>query len=477
MERGTNGAGVRSGVAPVASLAAMLASKRTNGATTNGATATNGVGKAPAPPRWVHAEMLSQRDTREKQMLAYKKASSDLARLREQFSTVKRENDVLRQVKDHLAKRLSEEERRSAQLQKDLRRRSRGSSAGSGIRPASPTKSAALSHAAALEKEVKDLKMRLAIAEAEREAAQAHRDVVGRFEEKFFLSWDETRELRFRWIRLLWYWSLAERLGLCPSAAPANAKFWQRKLTRTPLGAPERITLGAVADLLSPGPAAAEDEARAETGASAGGGPGSSAGGGPSAPGRGERHTLHEMLQAETSLRALHAMRLDAEVHAALMERARPALLPALGRLNEQGPQRAGRTLATVALFPPSPSSSSEVGEGEGGRGAHAKAMASPHSKLPGGGLVFTQDVVAGAQLDRLWLGYVWGRAAACGVVEPHIAPRRHRLWAARAAGGTLSPTDLVDVEDAMREVLELQLEAQILAHRSRLAPQEPQRG
>ena len=50
MERGTNGAGVRSGVAPVASLAAMLASKRTNGATTNGATATNGVGKAPAPP-------------------------------------------------------------------------------------------------------------------------------------------------------------------------------------------------------------------------------------------------------------------------------------------------------------------------------------------------------------------------------------------------------------------------------------------
>ena len=94
--------------------------------------------------------------------------------------------------------------------------------------------------------------MRLAIAEAEREAAQAHRDVVGRFEEKFFLSWDETRELRFRWIRLLWYWSLAERLGLCPSAAPANAKFWQRKLTRTPLGAPERITLGAVADLLSP---------------------------------------------------------------------------------------------------------------------------------------------------------------------------------------------------------------------------------
>ena len=82
--------------------------------------------------------------------------NSELKRLKSQFSKAKRENEILKQVKDTLSKRLQVEEQRTKELQRESQRSRKDSASTSQY-----------------ESEIRELRTKLAIAEAEREAAGA----------------------------------------------------------------------------------------------------------------------------------------------------------------------------------------------------------------------------------------------------------------------------------------------------------------
>ena len=136
--------------------------------------------------------------------------NNELKRLKSQFSNVKRENEILRQVKDSLGKKLQAEEQKNVQLSKERKQKD--------------------SSSIQYESEIRELRTKLAIAEAEREAAQSLANIRVRQEKKFFLSQEESVDMFFRWVLLFWYWSLAEKLSIHPEVASINATYWGKNL-------------------------------------------------------------------------------------------------------------------------------------------------------------------------------------------------------------------------------------------------------
>ncbi|QDZ24593.1 hypothetical protein A3770_14p71110 [Chloropicon primus] len=348
---------------------------------------------------------------------AFKKVNSELKRLRSQFSKTKRENEILQQVKDSLSRRLQAEEQRNLQLTKESQR----------IRKESTSTSR-------YDSEIRELRTKLAIAEAEREAAQSLANVRVRHEKMFFLTEEETRELCFRWVLLYWYWSVAEKLGLFPQVASANAAHWGNILKTFPWVGSDGtgVSVSDVALLLR---YPREGEAAAK-------GRGSSKVDGKAEEEAGvadRRYTLHDLINAETSLRSLYEMELDNRVHAQLVERTRAQILPVIRDL--------GNPFSSVSLDDLLLDSSLDTN------------------------LTFTHDYIIWIQLNRLWLGYVWGKACKKHI-EPHLAEARRDLWWDRAQG-ELTCRDVIDVQQAVKELHALQIESQLWVSRSK-ASMEP---
>ena len=332
--------------------------------------------------------------------------NSELKRLKSQFSKAKRENEILKQVKDTLSKRLQVEEQRTKELQRESQRSRKDSASTSQY-----------------ESEIRELRTKLAIAEAEREAAQSLANLRVRHERMYFLSDDEETELCFRWVLLYWYWSAAEKLQICKEQASANAARWLRSLRRAPgFPASGAFSLGDVSDLLlgrredrpdGDGRGGAGSERQATDGRTS--------------------FTLHDLITAECSLRSLHESELDRKVHTALAERTRAQILPTIRDL--------GNPLAAVSLDSISMDSGLDSA------------------------VCFTYDYVCYLQVTRMWLAYVWGKARE-KKVEPHLSAQRHELWRKRA-GGELTSRCASDVREATKELGALQVEAQIRGARA----------
>ena len=346
------------------------------------------------------------RDRADRTQAAFKKVNSELKRLKSQFSKAKRENEILKQVKDTLSKRLQVEEQRTKELQRESQRSRKDSASTSQY-----------------ESEIRELRTKLAIAEAEREAAQSLANLRVRHERMYFLSDDEETELCFRWVLLYWYWSAAEKLQICKEQASANAARWLRSLRRAPgFPASGAFSLGDVSDLLlgrredrpdGDGRGGAGSERQATDGRTS--------------------FTLHDLITAECSLRSLHESELDRKVHTALAERTRAQILPTIRDL--------GNPLAAVSLDSISMDSGLDSA------------------------VCFTYDYVCYLQVTRMWLAYVWGKARE-KKVEPHLSAQRHELWRKRA-GGELTSRCASDVREATKELGALQVEAQIRGARA----------
>jgi len=370
-------------------------------------------------PVAVHAEELvsraqDARDARaDRTQAAFKKVNNELKRLKSQFSNVKRENEILRQVKDTLSKRLQSEEQKNAQLVRDTQRSRKESTSTS-------------QH----ESEIRELRTKLAIAEAEREAAQSLANVRVRHEKMFFLSEEEKVQLCYRWVILYWYWSVAEKLSIFPEVASVHATQWGKMLRSVPSMSSSALLLSDVADLLE---YPSQREGRKPGKDARAGGSGDQEADDPIEVGR--NFTLHDLVHAETSLRSLYEMEVDNRVHSQLMQRTRAQILPAIRDL--------ANPLSSVTIDTLSLDSSLD------------------------NDLTFTYDFVTWIQLSRLWLGYIWGKALDKNI-EPHIAESRRDMWRERAQG-QMTSRDLVDVQKAMQELHALQVETQLWVSRSKV--------
>lgn len=335
--------------------------------------------------------------------------NNELKRLKSQFSNVKRENEILRQVKDSLGKKLQAEEQKNVQLSKERKQKD--------------------SSSIQYESEIRELRTKLAIAEAEREAAQSLANIRVRQEKKFFLSQEESVDMFFRWVLLFWYWSLAEKLSIHPEVASINASYWGKNLKSVSPLASDTLLLSDVAELLrSPAiPVIPVDEK-------------GKAGGEATVKATEDqdwhrRFTLQDLLHAEISLRALYEMELDNRVHSQLVERSRAQILPIIHDLANP---LSYNSLDTLSL-------NSSVDNN----------------------LTFTYDFIIWIQLSRLWLGHVWEKAWK-NRIEPHIAQSRSEYWKERAQG-ELSSRDVIDTQKAMKELHALQIETQIWIARSKV--------
>mmetsp|Transcript_758 Transcript_758/g.1759 ORF Transcript_758/g.1759 Transcript_758/m.1759 type:complete len:150 (-) Transcript_758:24-473(-) len=135
----------------------------------------------------------------------------------------------------------------------------------------------------------------------------------------------------------------------------------------------------------------------------------------------------------------MYQVGLDSQVNSALMERVKPQVLPSVKHLSgaEGEEDLALRKLDTIPLDL-----------------AQANIAASAY------------DFVAGIQLSRLWLTYIWGKAAEQNI-EPRIALIRRDYWRERSSG-KLDSLDILDTQEGIQELGSLQVENQILMLRSK---------